>query len=30
LDEKAFVSIHADCVELLKLLTAILKSENRP
>lgn len=29
LDEKAFVSIHADCVELLKLLTAILKSENR-
>jgi four helix bundle protein len=30
LDEKAFASIHADCVELLRLLTSIVKTARRP
>lgn len=30
LDEKAFASIHSDCVELIKLLTSIVKSSKRP
>jgi len=29
LDEKAFVSIQADCLELVKLLTAIAKTSKR-
>lgn len=29
LDEKAFASIHADCVEMIKLLTAIVKTVKR-
>lgn len=30
LDEKAFASIHDDCVELIKLLTTIVKTARRP
>ena len=29
LDEKSFDSIHADCVELMKLLTSIVKTSRR-
>ncbi len=29
LDEKSFDSIHADCVELIKLLTSIVKTSRR-
>lgn len=28
--DSAFASIHADCVELIKILTATVKTKNRP
>ena len=30
LDDKCYNSIYADCIELIKLLTAILKNRNKP